>query len=65
MVNILHTILINYLSSNQVQKDDMVPDLLVLPPGADLHNHPLVKNGSVLLQVIVLTVIECYRSLLT
>lgn len=25
--------------------------LLILPPGADLHNHPLVKNGSVFMQV--------------
>ncbi|CAA6666197.1 unnamed protein product [Spirodela intermedia] len=33
-----------------VKKDDMVPDLLVLPPGTDLHDHPLVKNGSVFLQ---------------
>ncbi|EYU20321.1 hypothetical protein ABFS82_01G010100 [Erythranthe guttata] len=33
-----------------VQEDDMVPDLLILPPGADLHNHPLVKNGSIFLQ---------------
>ncbi|KAL1552322.1 putative 28S rRNA (cytosine-C(5))-methyltransferase [Salvia divinorum] len=33
-----------------VQEDDTVPDLLILPPGADLHNHPLVKNGSVFLQ---------------
>ncbi|KAG8375708.1 hypothetical protein BUALT_Bualt10G0128600 [Buddleja alternifolia] len=33
-----------------VEKDDMVPDLLILPPGADLHKHPLVMNGSVLLQ---------------
>ena len=29
----------------------MVPDLLVLPPGTDLHDHPLVKNGSIFLQV--------------
>ncbi|PWA33877.1 hypothetical protein CTI12_AA624440 [Artemisia annua] len=28
-----------------VKKDDMIPDLLVLPPGTDLHNHPLVING--------------------
>ncbi|XP_074329717.1 25S rRNA (cytosine-C(5))-methyltransferase NSUN5 isoform X2 [Apium graveolens] len=35
---------------HKVQKDDLVPDLLVLPPGTDLHNHELVKNGSVLLQ---------------
>ncbi|KAH7865377.1 hypothetical protein Vadar_005809 [Vaccinium darrowii] len=35
---------------NKVHKDDMVPDLLVLPPGVDLHNHPLVLNGSVFMQ---------------
>ena len=29
----------------------MVPDLLVLPPGIDLHDHPLVINGSVFMQV--------------
>ncbi|KAK6162004.1 hypothetical protein DH2020_001845 [Rehmannia glutinosa] len=34
----------------EVQKDDMVPDLLILPPGADLHKHPLVTNGSIFLQ---------------
>ncbi|XP_057432245.1 25S rRNA (cytosine-C(5))-methyltransferase NSUN5 [Lotus japonicus] len=33
-----------------VQKDDLLPDLLILPPGTDLHDHPLVKNGSVFLQ---------------
>lgn len=31
--------------------DDLVPDLLLLPPGTDLHDHQLVKDGSVLLQV--------------
>ncbi|MFS7981406.1 putative 16S rRNA (cytosine(967)-C(5))-methyltransferase [Helianthus anomalus] len=35
---------------NAVQKDDMIPDLLVLPPGTDLHNHPLVTDGSVFMQ---------------
>ncbi|KAG6672562.1 hypothetical protein I3842_16G064000 [Carya illinoinensis] len=35
---------------NMVQKDDVVPDLLILPPATDLHNHPLVINGSVFLQ---------------
>ncbi|GER35389.1 ribosomal RNA small subunit methyltransferase F [Striga asiatica] len=34
----------------EVHKDDMVPDLLLLPPGADLHKHPLVMNGSIFLQ---------------
>ncbi|XP_022936709.1 probable 28S rRNA (cytosine-C(5))-methyltransferase [Cucurbita moschata] len=33
-----------------VQKDDMVPDLLVLPPGSDLHDHPLVADGSIFMQ---------------
>ncbi|OAY79917.1 putative 28S rRNA (cytosine-C(5))-methyltransferase [Ananas comosus] len=33
-----------------VRKDDMVPDMLVLPAGIDLHDHPLVVNGSVFLQ---------------
>ncbi|PNX75890.1 methyltransferase NSUN5-like protein, partial [Trifolium pratense] len=34
----------------EVQKDDLLPDLLILPPGTDLHDHPLVKNGSIFLQ---------------
>ncbi|XP_024930655.1 25S rRNA (cytosine-C(5))-methyltransferase NSUN5 isoform X3 [Ziziphus jujuba] len=33
-----------------VQKDDLVPDLLVLPPGSDLHDHHLVMNGSIFMQ---------------
>ncbi|XP_021738937.1 probable 28S rRNA (cytosine-C(5))-methyltransferase [Chenopodium quinoa] len=33
-----------------VQKDDLVPDLLILPHGVDLHDHPLVTSGSVFLQ---------------
>jgi len=36
---------------HMVTKDDMVPDMLVLPPGTDLHSHPLVANGKVFLQV--------------
>lgn len=35
---------------NMVKKDNMVPDLLILPPSTDLHNHPLVTNGSVFMQ---------------
>ena len=37
----------------QVLKDDMVPDLLILPPGSDLHDHPLVADGSIFLQVSI------------
>ncbi|KAJ4709007.1 RNA (C5-cytosine) methyltransferase [Melia azedarach] len=33
-----------------VKKDDLVPDLLILPPGSDLHDYPLVMNGSLFLQ---------------
>ncbi|KAL5207449.1 hypothetical protein ABZP36_031884 [Zizania latifolia] len=36
--------------THTVEKDDMVPDMLVLPPGTDLHNHHLVKDGKVFLQ---------------
>lgn len=31
-----------------------MPDLLVLPPRTDLHNHPLVVSGSIFLQVTVI-----------
>ncbi|KAG2316624.1 hypothetical protein Bca52824_019746 [Brassica carinata] len=36
----------------KVQKDETVPDLLVMPPGSDLHAHHLVKNGRIFLQVL-------------
>ncbi|KAJ9538091.1 hypothetical protein OSB04_030824 [Centaurea solstitialis] len=35
---------------HEVLKDDMIPDLLALPPGTDLHNHPLVLDGSIFMQ---------------
>ncbi|KAJ6842259.1 putative 28S rRNA (cytosine-C(5))-methyltransferase [Iris pallida] len=35
---------------SSVVKDDIVPDLLVLPSGTDLHHHPLVASGGVFLQ---------------
>ncbi|KAI3409677.1 SAM_MT_RSMB_NOP domain-containing protein [Psidium guajava] len=34
----------------KVQKDSLLPDLLILPAGTDLHDHPLVLNGSVFMQ---------------
>ncbi|KAF0900575.1 hypothetical protein E2562_033042, partial [Oryza meyeriana var. granulata] len=34
----------------KVDKDDVVLDMLVLPPGAHLHNHHLVTDGKVFLQ---------------
>lgn len=37
-------------NQHMVQKDEMVPDVLILPPGSNLHNHPLVTSGSVFMQ---------------
>jgi hypothetical protein len=34
-----------------VTVDSLLPDVLNFPPGTDLHNHPLVKNCSLILQV--------------
>ncbi|KAG2301299.1 hypothetical protein Bca52824_029950 [Brassica carinata] len=34
----------------KVQKDETVPDLLMMPPGSDLHAHHLVMNGRIFLQ---------------
>eukprot|EP00897_Mesotaenium_endlicherianum_P009684 jgi/Mesen1/8744/ME000052S08166 len=37
-------------ATSQVVQDDLVPELLVLPPGSDLHAHPLVRGGQLVLQ---------------
>jgi hypothetical protein len=37
-----------------VHADELLPDLLVFPPGTDLHDHPLVTEGVLILQVRVL-----------
>ncbi|XP_040968828.1 25S rRNA (cytosine-C(5))-methyltransferase NSUN5 isoform X2 [Gossypium hirsutum] len=42
--------LIDLRKQYMVEKDDVVPDLLKLPPKCDLHDHPLVMNGSVFMQ---------------
>ncbi|PPR92973.1 hypothetical protein GOBAR_AA27689 [Gossypium barbadense] len=42
--------LIDLRKQYMVEKDDLVPDLLKLPPKCDLHDHPLVMNGSVFMQ---------------
>ncbi|CAN0547689.1 unnamed protein product, partial [Ectocarpus sp. 8 AP-2014] len=36
--------------SPHVQVDGVVPSLLVLPPGTDLHDHAMVKDGRLVLQ---------------
>lgn len=33
-----------------VHIDDLLPDVLVFPPGTDLHDHPLVQQGVLILQ---------------
>ncbi len=35
----------------RVHVDELLPDLLVLAPGTDLHDHSLVKQGALILQV--------------
>lgn len=40
-----------------VEVDPLLPDVLVFPPRADLHDHPLVQNGSLILQVMRMTVL--------
>ncbi|KAL4452334.1 hypothetical protein ABPG75_007996 [Micractinium tetrahymenae] len=32
------------------RRDDLLPDLLAFPPGTDLHDHPLVATGALILQ---------------
>ena len=34
-----------------VTVDALLPDLLNFPPGTDLHDHPLVESGALILQV--------------
>lgn len=38
-------------SGYDVHVDDLLPDLLVFLPGTDLHDHPLVEQGVLILQV--------------
>lgn len=42
--------LVEFKKQYEVCQDAMVPDLLIFPPRTDLHDHPLVKSGSVFLQ---------------
>lgn len=34
----------------EVRQDELLPDVLVFPPATDLHDHPLVKTGGLVLQ---------------
>lgn len=42
------------LQGQQAEVDQLLPDLLLFPAGSDLHDHPLVANGSLVLQVWLL-----------
>jgi hypothetical protein len=37
---------------SSVARDPLIPDLLQLPPGTDLHAHKMVQDGRLVLQVI-------------
>ena len=39
------------VQGQEAQVDQMLPDVLLFPAGSDLHDHPLVTNGSLVLQV--------------
>ena len=32
--------------------DALLPDVLLFPPGTDLHDHPLVKDSRLILQAL-------------
>jgi hypothetical protein len=34
----------------RAQRDALLPDVLLFPPGCDLHDHPLVASGALVLQ---------------
>ena len=42
------------MQGQQAEVDQLLPDLLLFPAGSDLHDHPLVANGSLVLQVRLL-----------
>ncbi len=39
------------MQGNKATVDELLPDVLLFPAGTDLHDHPLVTNGSLILQV--------------
>ncbi len=40
-----------FLQGQLAAVDPLLPDLLAFPPGTDLHDHPLVASGALVLQV--------------
>ena len=43
------------VQGQQAEVDQLLPDVLLFPAGSDLHDHPLVANGSLVLQVRLLS----------
>jgi hypothetical protein len=39
------------VQGREVQQDALLDDVLLFPPGTDLHEHPLVKDACLILQV--------------
>ena len=39
------------LTTGELMRDEIVPNLLVFPAGTDLHDHDLYKRGDIVLQV--------------
>lgn len=39
------------MQGEKASVDELLPDVLLFPAGSDLHDHPLVINGSLVLQV--------------
>jgi len=37
-------------TADEIKDDEHIPNLLLFPPGSDLHDHPLVKSGALILQ---------------
>ncbi len=38
------------MQGKQVTVDELLPDVLLFPPGTDLHDHPLVTSSRLVLQ---------------
>ena len=46
------------MQGRNAKVDPLLPDVLVFPPGTDLHDHPLVKEGRLILQVLCVAAVQ-------
>lgn len=49
--NFCHDWFCSGIQGQKVTVDELLPDVLFFPAGSDLHDHPLVTDGSLILQV--------------